>query len=363
MTLIDRSPLDPIAFAAMKESQGAPARARELRQLYSDRRGDGPCHGRVIFLKGNPDVMNARVYERHKEGSSASHYRKLQAQFTSLWALAAGGLRVLDTVDLTLTDVVRAVSESSTSKTTVRRTCAASSNRWIRKDCLVSRTGPKPLLYLASPLFTPSERAFNVHIDALLHRHFKTFLPQRDGHLIPGAHLTARSYQEMSRKVFSADVRAIAQADVLLAILDGRTIDEGVAFELGLAFALGKTTVGFRSDARVLLPWGSIPWCRVRCRRASAAKTNFGSGSCGTSPSENIALGMVDGELASGNRRRFRRDSNRPKGRWFKSSPRNPDNEGLADAGAANPFVYPDFTQESVQHAPDGAGRRRDRES
>jgi nucleoside 2-deoxyribosyltransferase len=123
----------------------------------------------------------------------------------------------------------------------------------------VLRTDPKPRLYLASPLFTPSERAFNVHIDALLDRYFETFLPQRDGQLIPGSRLTARTYQTMCRKVFKSDVSAIARSDVLLAILDGRTIDEGVAFEIGLAFALGKTTVGFRSDARVLLPWGINP--------------------------------------------------------------------------------------------------------
>jgi nucleoside 2-deoxyribosyltransferase len=123
----------------------------------------------------------------------------------------------------------------------------------------VLRTGPKPRLYLASPLFTPSERAFNVHIDAVLDRYFETCLPQRDGQLIPVSRLTARSYQKMSRKVFRSDVSAIARSDVLLAILDGRTIDEGVAFEIGLAFALGKTAVGFRSDARVLLPWGINP--------------------------------------------------------------------------------------------------------
>jgi hypothetical protein len=39
-----------------------------------------------------------------------SRSEKLQAQFTSLWALAGGGVRLLDTVDLTLSDVVRAVS-------------------------------------------------------------------------------------------------------------------------------------------------------------------------------------------------------------------------------------------------------------
>jgi nucleoside 2-deoxyribosyltransferase len=63
----------------------------------------------------------------------------------------------------------------------------------------------------------------------------------------------------MSRKVFACDVEAIARAEVLVAVLDGRTVDEGVAFELGVAFAFKKICVGFRSDSRVLLPFGINP--------------------------------------------------------------------------------------------------------
>jgi nucleoside 2-deoxyribosyltransferase len=113
--------------------------------------------------------------------------------------------------------------------------------------------------YLAAPLFTPAERAFNLQIDAVLSRHFEVFLPQRDGHLIPGSRLNQQSFNRVARRVFAGDIEAITSADVVLAVLDGRTIDEGVAFELGVAFALKKICVGFRSDSRVLLPWGINP--------------------------------------------------------------------------------------------------------
>jgi nucleoside 2-deoxyribosyltransferase len=117
----------------------------------------------------------------------------------------------------------------------------------------------KPSLYLAAPLFTPAERALNLEIDSVLSKYFAVFLPQRDGYLIPGSRLNQRAFNEVSRKVFVSDVRAVESAEFVLAVLDGRTIDEGVAFELGIAFALKKECIGFRSDSRVLLPWGINP--------------------------------------------------------------------------------------------------------
>jgi nucleoside 2-deoxyribosyltransferase len=93
----------------------------------------------------------------------------------------------------------------------------------------------------------------------MLSRHFVVFLPQRDGYLIPGSGLNQQSFKRVARRVFAGDIEAITSSDVVLAVLDGRTIDEGVAFELGVAFALKKICIGFRSDSRVLLPWGINP--------------------------------------------------------------------------------------------------------
>lgn len=40
--------------------------------------------------------------------------------------------------------------------------------------------------------------------------------------------------------VFSGDVRVISEHDILFAVLDGRVVDEGVAFEIGYAYARSK---------------------------------------------------------------------------------------------------------------------------
>lgn len=60
-------------------------------------------------------------------------------------------------------------------------------------------------------------------------------------------------------RVFRRDMDAIRQADYLVAILDGRAIDEGVAFELGVAFCHSKRCIGLQTDSRRLAAWGNNP--------------------------------------------------------------------------------------------------------
>ncbi|MGY3362466.1 nucleoside 2-deoxyribosyltransferase [Bradyrhizobium sp. GM0.4] len=50
-------------------------------------------------------------------------------------------------------------------------------------------------------------------------------------------------------------------------VLDGRTVDEGAAFELGYAFAAGKVCVGLKTDPRMLLPIGDNPMIEVALRK------------------------------------------------------------------------------------------------
>ena len=128
-------------------------------------------------------------------------------------------------------------------------------------------------VYLAGPLFTPLERTLNLQLAILLEERFTVFLPQRDGLLLAGCELTRDQFIKACADVFSSDVRAIAECDILLAVLDGRVIDEGVAFELGYAHALGKLCIGYRTDSRVLLPQGLNPMieCSLFARLASEA--------------------------------------------------------------------------------------------
>ena len=117
----------------------------------------------------------------------------------------------------------------------------------------------KPTLYFAAPLFTETERQFNANVSEELDHYFDVFLPQRDGFLIPGANIEKSMYPEVMKKVFCSDIAAIDRCAFFLAVLDGRTIDEGVSFELGYAFARGKRCVSLRTDPRQLAEWGNNP--------------------------------------------------------------------------------------------------------
>lgn len=117
----------------------------------------------------------------------------------------------------------------------------------------------KKSIYLAAPLFNPQELTFNERISEILENGFVVHLPQRDGILIPGNARTERDFKRMSREAFWSDLDAIRHCDILFAVLDGRVVDEGVAFELGFAAALGKQCVALLTDKRVLLPHGINP--------------------------------------------------------------------------------------------------------
>jgi nucleoside 2-deoxyribosyltransferase len=114
-------------------------------------------------------------------------------------------------------------------------------------------------IYLASPLFSEAERGTNELLCRVLERWCDVFLPQRDGHLLPDLIARGMAVKSAYALVFKKDLQAIETCDVVIANLDGRTIDEGAAFELGFAHARGKTCVGYRTDVRVLLEWGLNP--------------------------------------------------------------------------------------------------------
>src|SRR5579862_6348706 len=95
-------------------------------------------------------------------------------------------------------------------------------------------------LYFAAPLFTPRERAFNEYLAERLSSLFDVFLPQRDGLLLPGRRTDAKDYSILAQEVFRSDVNAIREAEIVFAVLDGRTVDEGVAVEIGMAHVWGK---------------------------------------------------------------------------------------------------------------------------
>jgi nucleoside 2-deoxyribosyltransferase len=97
-------------------------------------------------------------------------------------------------------------------------------------------------LYLAGPLFTQAERAWNLRLAGLIREAgHSVFLPQVEVQAIDT--LDAET-------IFQVDVDGVRSADAVVAILDGADPDSGTSFECGLAFALGLPIVVVRSDFR-----------------------------------------------------------------------------------------------------------------
>lgn len=113
------------------------------------------------------------------------------------------------------------------------------------------------LCYFAAPLFSAAERAFNAALTARLEGlGVQVFLPQRDGAERDREPYASMPPHEWRTAVFELDRDMVLRSDLVLCVLDGRTPDEGVCVELGMAYAhkwvgrAPKTIVGLLTDRR-----------------------------------------------------------------------------------------------------------------
>lgn len=105
--------------------------------------------------------------------------------------------------------------------------------------------------YIAAPLFSDGEKAFNLLVDAALREiGLDTWLPQRDGG--EAAPLVRQGADEdtVRRRLFELDRDAITCCGVFVFVLDGRVPDEGGCVELGMAYARGVPCFGLQTDSR-----------------------------------------------------------------------------------------------------------------
>ena len=103
-------------------------------------------------------------------------------------------------------------------------------------------------IYLAGPMFTPYERTFLADCASRLRTEgFDVFVPHEQGLVGPDA--TAQA-------VFAVDAAGVESADAVLAVLDGPSVDDGTACEIGLFHGLKqrdpdrKGVVGLLTDLR-----------------------------------------------------------------------------------------------------------------
>ncbi|HEX4548955.1 nucleoside 2-deoxyribosyltransferase [Pseudomonas sp.] len=125
----------------------------------------------------------------------------------------------------------------------------------------------KPSIYLAAPLFNEMELSYNKSLKALMEPYFNVFLPQEDGLLLREIVASGVSKDIAERMVFDADIQAMRDSDLIVAVLNGAHIDEGVAFEIGYCFAMGKRCIGFKNDVRQALPTGNNPMINQSCEK------------------------------------------------------------------------------------------------
>jgi nucleoside 2-deoxyribosyltransferase len=103
-------------------------------------------------------------------------------------------------------------------------------------------------IYLAGPLFNMPEKRLNESICQLLEEAgHEVFLPQRD------AGELARGTFNPPEEVFNKDVAAIDACDCVVAVLEGRTQDEGTCWEMGYAYAKGKHIIAYSTDKRTFM--------------------------------------------------------------------------------------------------------------
>ncbi len=107
-------------------------------------------------------------------------------------------------------------------------------------------------IYIASPMFSAAELIFNEQLATSLEKiGLDVFLPQRSGYRLIELMKTMPA-EDAKMVIFKKDFEAVQNCDIILIVLDGRTIDEGACVELGFGYASGKLCYGLKTDPRTM---------------------------------------------------------------------------------------------------------------
>jgi nucleoside 2-deoxyribosyltransferase/predicted secreted protein len=100
-------------------------------------------------------------------------------------------------------------------------------------------------VYLAAPLFSEAERSYNTMLAGLLRQHaFDVYVPQDAGDNTSSRDLPGHA------RIYEKNKKALCEADVVVAIIDGADADSGTAWEMGYAAAQNKPVFALRTDFR-----------------------------------------------------------------------------------------------------------------
>lgn len=103
-------------------------------------------------------------------------------------------------------------------------------------------------IYFAAPLFNEADRIYNemivTAIRTLTDLKADIYLPQENGDI------NDKEAYANSVDILRADLSYVDDSEYMIALIDGETIDAGVAAEIGYAYAKGIPVYGLYTDVR-----------------------------------------------------------------------------------------------------------------
>lgn len=103
-------------------------------------------------------------------------------------------------------------------------------------------------IYFGAPLFTDMERDFNTKVVGMIRESLGdkvlVKLPQEN------EAINDKSGYADSIMIATADTQDLLDSDYMIAVLDGVTIDAGLASEIGVAYQAGIPIIGLYTDVR-----------------------------------------------------------------------------------------------------------------
>ena len=107
-------------------------------------------------------------------------------------------------------------------------------------------------IYIAGPLFNAHERNYLELIASELEGSgYKCFLPHRDQSGIDDTELEGTNMSQSTKdKIFNADLTALKEADLTVALITGYDIDSGTAAEIGFTYANDRPIIAITAYER-----------------------------------------------------------------------------------------------------------------
>ncbi|MDN6639245.1 MAG: nucleoside 2-deoxyribosyltransferase [Tetragenococcus sp.] len=102
-------------------------------------------------------------------------------------------------------------------------------------------------VYFAAPMFAKSDLVYNSYLVEKIRQKYPElviYMPQENGEI------NDKTAYADSKMIALADTEKVEESQLMIALLDGSTIDNGVASEIGVAYANHIPVLGLYTDSR-----------------------------------------------------------------------------------------------------------------